>query len=74
MNSKIQSWLKILIFKTNIRTAVQHNGKKLSTIQKSFPHGQWVDYDCDSMISGMKSKAGFQNGAQRFFKASSAPF
>ena len=48
------------IFKTYIRTAVQHNGKKLSTIQKSFPHGQWVDYDYDSMISGMKSKAGFQ--------------
>ena len=45
---------------TIFRTAVQHNGKKLSTIQKSFPHGQWVDYDCDSMISGMKSKAGFQ--------------
>ena len=44
---------------TIFRTAVQHNGKKLSTIQKSFPHGQWVDYDCDSMISGMKSKAGF---------------
>merc|ERR1712131_70804 len=41
---------------TIFRTAVQHNGKKLSTIQKSFPHGQWVDYDCDSMISGMGSK------------------
>ena len=48
---------------TIFRTAVQHNGKKLSTIQKSFPHGQWVDYDCDSMISGMKSKVGFQNSS-----------
>ena len=51
------------IFKTYNRTAVQHNGKKLSTIQKSFPHGQWVDHDCDSMISGMKSKAGFQKNS-----------
>ena len=38
----------------------------MSTIQKLFPHGQWVDYDCDSMISGMKSKAGFQKSAPIF--------
>ena len=58
--------LNVSVFKTYIRTAVQHNGKKLSTIQKSFPHGQWVDYDCDSMISGMKSKAGFQKSVSIF--------
>lgn len=28
----------------------------MSTIQKSFPHGKWVDYDTDSIISGLKSK------------------
>ena len=38
------------------RTAVQNNGRDMSTIQKSFPHGKWVDYDTDSIISGLKSK------------------
>jgi len=28
----------------------------MSTIQKSFPHGKWVDYDTDSIVSGLKSK------------------
>jgi len=28
----------------------------MSTIQKTFPHGKWVDYDTDSIISGLKSK------------------
>ena len=28
----------------------------MSTIQKSFPRGKWVDYDTDSIISGLKSK------------------
>ena len=38
------------------RTAVQNNGKDISTIQKSFPHGQWVDYDSESVITRLKSK------------------
>ena len=38
------------------RTAIQNNGRDVSTIQKSFPHGKWVDYDTDSIMSGLKSK------------------
>ena len=51
--SDVVSPIKTLTFK---RTAVQNNGRDISTIQKSFPHGKWVDYDTDSIISGLKSK------------------